>query len=161
MAGRLRSIVPSADALRSHLLRLGITYYPAYWMTGGRVVELAPDASRARVALPLKWRTRNPMGSTFGGSIYGAVDPIYTILLRRRLGGDYAVWDKAAEIRVRRPGRSTLYATFVVDDGEVEAIRRSLGPGESTDRHYEVELVDADGVVHAEVDKTVYVRRDA
>ena len=101
------------------------------------------------------------MGTTFGGSIYGAVDPVYMLLLMRRLGEDYTVWDKAAEVRFRKPGRTTLYADFEVDDGEVEAIRGSLDVGESTDRVYDVELVDADGVVHAEVEKTLYVRRDA
>ena len=147
--------------LRAELTRLGINYFPAYWTTGGRVVEIAPDYSYARVALPLGWRTRNVVGTTFGGSIYGAVDPVYMLLLMRRLGEDYTVWDKAAEVRFRKPGRTTLFADFEVDDEEVEAIRGSLAVGESTDRVYEVDLVDADGVVHAEVEKTLYVRRDA
>ena len=147
--------------LRATLIRLGINHFPAYWMTGGRVVDLAPDFSRARVALPLTWRTKNVVGTTFGGSIYGAVDPIYMILLRRRLGADYTVWDKAAEIRFRKPGESTLYAEFEIDDAEVRTIRETLAVGESIDRVYETELVDEAGVVHAEVEKTLYVRRDA
>lgn len=130
-------------------------------MTGGRVVELAPDFSHARVALPLTWRTKNVVGTTFGGSIYGAVDPIYRLLLMRRLGDDFTVWDEAATIHFLRPGRGTLYAEFEVDDEEVDRIRESLAVGESTDRVYEVELVDAHGVVHAEVEKPRYVRRDA
>ena len=162
---RLRAAVDELRAdlqgLRATLVRIGISHFPAYWMTGGRVVELEPDFSHARVALPLKWRTKNVVGTTFGGSIYGAVDPVYMILLRRRLGADFTVWDKAAKIRFLKPGRGTLYADFEVDDGEVRAIRESLAVGESTDRVYEVELVDADGVVHAEVEKTLYVRRDA
>ena len=157
----LRELRDGLRELRATLVRFGINHFPAYWMTGGRVVELAPDFSHARVALPLTWRTKNVVGTTFGGSIYGAVDPIYMILLRRRLGADYTVWDKAATIRFRTPGRSTLYADFEVDDDEVAAIRESLAVGESLDRVYDVELVDADGTVHAEVEKTLYVRRDA
>jgi len=147
--------------LRATLVRLGISYHPTYWTTGGRVVELAPDFTHARVALPLNLRTRNVVGTTFGGSLYGAVDPIYMLLLRQRLGGDYTVWDKAARIRFKRPGRSTLYADFSVPDEEFRAIRESLDVGESTDRVYAIELVDDEGVVHAEVEKTLYVRRDA
>ena len=167
MAGVVRSIVSglaglpaSLRRLRATLFRLAICYFPAYWMTGGRVVELAPDFSHARVALPLKWRTKNVVGTTFGGSIYGAVDPIYMILLRRRLGADYTVWDKAAEIRFLTPGVSTLFADFEVTDEEVRRIRAALEVGESTDRVYDVALVDEAGEVHAEVEKTLYVRRD-
>ena len=147
--------------LRATLIRLGISYHPTYWTTGGRVVELAPDFTHARVALPLNLRTRNVVGTTFGGSIYGAVDPIYMLLLRQRLGGDFTVWDKAARIRFKKPGQSTLYADFEVTDDEVQAIRGALDVGESTDRVYDVELADEAGVVHAEVEKTLYVRRDA
>ena len=161
-------MIPAVEAvrarlrgLRTALVRIAISHFPAYWMTGGRVVELAPDWSYARVAIPLTWRTKNVVGSTFGGSIYGAVDPVYMIMLRRRLGDDFTVWDKAAEIRFRKPGESTLYADFEVTDEEVRAIRESLDVGESTDRVYGIELVDETGVVHAEVEKTIYVRRDA
>ena len=55
-----------------------------------------------RVKLPLNWRTRNYVGTIFGGSLYGAVDPVYMIMLMKVLGRDYVVWDKAASIRFRR-----------------------------------------------------------
>jgi hypothetical protein len=35
------------------------------------------------------WRTRNYVGTIFGGSMYSAVDPIYMVMLTRRLGKDY------------------------------------------------------------------------
>ena len=47
-----------------------------------------------------------------------------------------------------------------MSDAEVADIRESLSPGESLDREYTVELVDAEGVVHAEVEKTLYVRQN-
>jgi acyl-coenzyme A thioesterase PaaI-like protein len=149
------------NALRVRLWRLAFRLFPAYRGTGGRVTHIAPDWSRVEVTLPLSWRTRNYVGTIFGGSMYGAVDPIYMLMLIHRLGDNYTVWDKAAEIRFRKPGEETLYATFDLPDEEVRAIRESLSPGESTNRVYDIDLVDADGTVHAEVAKTVYVRRDA
>ncbi|MFC7069850.1 MULTISPECIES: DUF4442 domain-containing protein [Halobaculum] len=149
------------DRLRAWLFRLAFSYYPSFWSTGATLTDLAPDFSHAAVELPLTWRTRNGMGTLFGGSMYGAVDPVYVVLLQRRLGDAFTVWDKAAEIRFLKPGRSTLYAEFDVPDAEVRDIEASLAPGESCDRVYDVALVDDDGVVHAEVEKTVYVRRDA
>jgi len=112
-----------------------------------------------RVKLPLNWRTRNYVGTIFGGSLYGAVDPHYMIMLIKILGPDYVVWDKAATIRFKKPGRGTLYARFEISEEEIALIRRRLETEHSIDRVYTVELSDADGVVHAEVDKTVYLRR--
>lgn len=149
------------DTLRTLGWKLRFRLYPAYRGTGGRITHIEPDWSRVEVRLPLNWRTRNYVGTIFGGSMYGAVDPIYMLMLIRRLGEDYTVWDKAAEIRFLQPGEETLYATFELPDDEIRDIRASLSPGESLDREYAVELVNDAGDVHAEVDKTLYVRRDA
>jgi hypothetical protein len=91
--------------------------------------------------------------------MYGAVDPIYMVMLIQALGPGYVVWDKAASIRFRRPGRTTLHARFVVDDAELDTIRAALAQAPSVERTYVVELVDAEGVVHATVEKTIHIRR--
>ena len=91
--------------------------------------------------------------------MFGAVDPIYMVMLIRALGPDYLVWDKAASIRFRRPGRTTLFARFVLDDSELDAIRDALTRQAAVDRVYTVELADAEGTVHAVVEKTIQVRR--
>ena len=120
---------------------------------------ISSDFREARVRLPLTWRSRNAVGTIFGGSMYAAVDPLYMILLMHSLGREYVVWDKAASIRFRKPGRSTLFAKFLLDDAELDAIRAATADGASVDRTYNVDLVDADGVVHAAVEKVIYVRR--
>lgn len=147
------------ESARTRLLRWGFNLFPAYWATGARIEYIAHDFREIRVRLPLSLRTRNYVGTIFGGSMYAAVDPVYMLMLIRTLGPEYVVWDKSASIRFRKPGRSTLFARFALDGAELEAIRAATAGGESTDRVYRVELVDAAGVVHAEVEKTVYVRR--
>ena len=147
------------ESVRSRLRRWVFNLIPAWRGTGARITHLADDFSEARVRLPLSWRTRNYVGTIFGGSMYGAVDPIYMVLLIHRLGPGYVVWDKAATIRFIKPGRSTLYATFRIDDAEVEAIRTELDAAGRTERAYAVDLVDADGVVHAAVEKLIHIRR--
>lgn len=148
-----------SESLKSKLRRWGFNLFPAYRGTGGRLTYLADDYSEIHVRLPLNWRTRNYVGTIFGGSLYGAVDPIYMIMLIKLLGRDYVVWDKAATIRFRRPGKTTLYARFRVAPEEVAAIRAELEGRKSLDRVYRVELLDADGRVHAEVEKTIYIAR--
>ena len=130
-------------------MRWKFNLFPAFRGTGGRVTYIAADLHEVRVRLPLSWRTRNLVGTIYGGSMYGAVDPMYMIMLWRILGSDYIVWDKAASIRFRKPGRSTLFATFLIGEGEVDEIRALTAAGEPIDRVYVVDLVDADGVVHA------------
>jgi acyl-coenzyme A thioesterase PaaI-like protein len=147
------------ESFRSRLLRWKFNLFPAYRGTGARCTYIAADISEVRVKLPLSWRTRNAVGTIYGGSMYGAIDPIYMIMLMRLLGPDYVVWDKSATIRFLKPGRSTLFATFRIDGAELDAIRAATASGEPVDRLYHVELADAAGAVHARVEKVIYIRR--
>lgn len=149
--------MPESRATR--LMRWKFNFFPAYRGTGARVTYIAGDWSEIRVEVRLSWRTRNYVGTIFGGSMYAAVDPMYMIMLIRRLGREYVVWDKAATIRFRRPGRSTLFATFRIEEAEVAAIREEAASGDPIDRIYVVELVDAEGNVHATIEKVIYIRR--
>ncbi len=149
------------ESSRSRLLRWKFNLVPAYRGTGARVAYIAGDFREVRIRLPLSWRTRNVVGTIFGGSLYGAVDPIFMIMLMQILGPDYIVWDKVATIRFRKPGKSTLHAIFTIDEAEVDAIRAATSTGHSVDRTYHVNLVDAAGVVHAEIEKVIYVKRHA
>jgi acyl-coenzyme A thioesterase PaaI-like protein len=148
------------ETIRTRLTRLAYTYlFPAYRGTGGRITYIADDWREIRVAIPLSRRTRNYVGTIFGGSMYGAVDPIYMVMLIKALGPGYVVWDKSASIRFRRPGRSRLQATFILDDAELATIRAALETERAIDRVYQIELRDADGVVHAEVEKVIHIRK--
>ena len=136
-----------------------INLWPCYLGTGARLTHLSADWRRVRVRLPLSWRTKNAYGTHFGGSLYAAVDPLYVLMFRRILGPGVMVWDKAASIRFRRPGRSTLHAELRVEEPELEAIRVALAADAKVDRTYTVELRDARGEVHAVVEKVVHFRR--
>jgi hypothetical protein len=147
------------ESFRTRLTRIAYTYlFPAYRGTGGKIAYVADDWREVRVEVPLSRRTKNYVGTIFGGSMYGAVDPIYMVMLIKLLGPGYVVWDKSATIRFRKPGRSTLHATFTVDDAELDAIRAALQEAPVTERTYTIRLVDAQGVLHAEVDKVIHIR---
>lgn len=149
-------------SLKSTLARWAFNLFPAYRGTGGRLTYVAADWREVRVKLRLTVWTRNYYGTLFGGSLYGAVDPVYMIMLIRNLGPAYVVWDKAASIRFRRPGRTTLYARFMLDDAELSAIKTELEQAAAIDRVYHVDLTDAAGVVHASIEKIIHIRhRDA
>ncbi len=145
------------ESLKTKIFRMGMNFFPCYRGTGGRVTFIAADFRRIRIRLPLSWRTRNIVGTIFGGSIYAATDPFYMLMLRMRLGKSYVIWDKAASVQFLRPGRSTLYAEFTLPPGEEAEIRLLLTKQPSVDRTYTVELCDENGVVHAIVQKVVYI----
>jgi hypothetical protein len=71
----------------------------------------------------------------------------------------YVVWDKAASIRFRKPGRETLYATFRLDAEHVAGLRAELDREGRAERTYLVELVTATGEVRATCEKLLSIRR--
>ena len=147
------------ENFRSRLFRWGFNFFPAYRGTGGRVVYMAGDYREVRIKIPLSWRTRNYVGTIYGGSMYGAVDPIYMLMLIKTLGPEYVVWDKAAKIRFRKPGKDTLYTRFYISDEELDEIKHLAESQKSVDRIYNIELKDKNGVVHAEIEKTLYIAK--
>jgi len=56
------------EAVRARLYRIGFNIFPAYRGTGARVTHIAPDWTEVRVKLPLNWRTKNYVGTIFGGA---------------------------------------------------------------------------------------------
>jgi acyl-coenzyme A thioesterase PaaI-like protein len=148
-----------AESWSSRLMRWRFNWFPAYRATGARITYLSADRSEVRIRLPLNRRTRNYVGTIFGGSMYAAVDPIYMVMLIETLGPRYVVWDKAATIRFLRPGRQQLHATFRLTPEEVSAIRVQVDATGWTDWTFTVELCDAAGGVHATVEKVLSIRR--
>lgn len=150
-----------AESWKTRWFRWRINWFPAYRGTGAKVTYISAEIDEVRVALPLNWRNRNYVGTIFGGSLYGALDPVYMLMLMRRLGPGYVVWDKAASIRFRRPGRETLFATFRLSETELDAIREAVAASEAgkIEREYTVELASAGGEVHAICQKVISIRR--
>lgn len=147
-----------SESLRTWLQRFAFNFYPCYRRTGARLTYIADNHGEVRVKLPLDWRTRGYWGTTFGGSMYGAIDPVLLVMLARRLGPDYIVWDKAATIEFKKPGRSTLYACFRIEDAEIEELRRLLEQEPRIERTYSIDLTDSAGTVHAAFTKTLHMR---
>jgi acyl-coenzyme A thioesterase PaaI-like protein len=123
------------------------------------VEYISRDWREARVGLRLTWWTRNYVGTIFGGSIYASIDPIYMLLFIQVLGPQYIVWDKAATIRFKKPGRGKLTAHFLITEEEIQAVKEAAARERSVDRVYVVEYKDQDGVVCAQIEKTLYFRR--
>ena len=147
------------ESFATKLDRWKFNFFPAYRGTGARVIYIADDYREIRIKIPLSWRTRNYVGTIYGGSMYAGIDPIYMLMLIKNLGNDYIVWDKAAAIRFKRPGRETLFADFRLTQEELEEIKAVLETNKSVDRIYTVKLADKDGKIHAIIEKTLYIAK--
>ncbi|MDH3528684.1 MAG: DUF4442 domain-containing protein [Acidobacteriota bacterium] len=147
------------EGIKRKIERALYNLFPAIRGTGCRVTYIADDYRELRVMLPLNWRTRNKVGTIFGGSMYAAVDPFYMVMLMKILGDEYVVWDRSATIRFKKPGRETLFAEFHVTREETDEIIEVLETRKSTNREYVIELRNAAGEVHAVIDKEIYVTR--
>lgn len=145
--------------MKASRLRRIFALWPPFLFSGIRVTRLSDDYRQARVELRQRWYNRNYVGSHFGGSLFAMTDPFWMILLLRRLGPGYLVWDQAGEIRFEKPGRGTVVAEFSLDDTAVDEIRAAAEGGDKVLRWFEVEVHDGAGEVVARVRKQVYVRR--
>lgn len=148
-----------SESFKTKGFRWLFNLFPAFRGTGGRVTYISADWSNVKMKLPLSWRTRNYVGTIYGGSIYASIDPIYMLMLMHILGKDYVVWDKAAKIRFRKPGRETLYTDFLLTPEEISDIKRLAEGERSIDRIYNVILKNKEGIVHAEIEKTLYISK--
>ncbi len=143
--------------LKVFLYRQALNFWPCIRRSGGRVVELAPDFTRIVVRLKLSWRTRNVVGTIFGGSMMASTDPMLMLMLHRILGKPFVVWDKSTVTRFKRPATRTLHAEFVVTTQALEEVHRVVAERGEADFTWTIQYKDADGLVHAEFDKTLYV----
>jgi acyl-coenzyme A thioesterase PaaI-like protein len=144
-------------ASRSWMMRL-LSLYPPYLGAGVRV-HAAADLRTFEVRMKLSRFNRNYVGTQFGGSLYSMCDPFFMLILAEALGRDYIVWDKAATIRFRRPGRGTVRATFHIPPERIAEIRAAADAQGKIEPAFEVAVLDDAGEIVAEVEKLLYVRR--
>ncbi|MBN2040292.1 MAG: DUF4442 domain-containing protein [Spirochaetes bacterium] len=145
------------ESLKSKIVRVVFTLFPAYRRTGGRVVFLSSDFREAHIRLSMNWRTVTVKGAVFGGSIYGSLDPVYMSQLVHLLGKDYVLWDKTATIKYIKPIRGTVYAKFLITDEILGEIKTHVKNNSKYTIHLDVVYQDKHGTVYAEVIKGIYI----
>ncbi len=144
--------------LSPRAFRRAMRFFPPIRNTGVRVTHISDDWRHWKAELPLDHRTRNYVGTHFGGTLYSAADPHLMLAWMHILGPGAVVWDKAAAVRFRKPGRGTLHLEFEIPEAQVAQVRRRLASEPKFDLHYTLQWLDRAGDVVAEVDKTVHFR---
>ena len=141
---------------RRRLLEKLINLYPP--MLGAGIRSRTIDEWTVEVEMKLTAMNRNIVGVHFGGSLYAMCDPWFMLILMRQLGRDFIVWDKAAGIQFKKPGKGTVRARFHIPPERVEQIRADANAQGKIEPTFTVNVVDTDGQVIAQVEKLLYVR---
>src|SRR5580658_9694782 len=140
-------------------LRRWINFWPPFLGAGIRVKRIDPGMKAIDVEMKLRFWNANYVGTHFGGSLFAMTDAFYMLMLMANLGRDYVVWDKTATIRYRKPGRGTVRVEFRLFDNQIDDIREQLKTLPKYEPAFSVEVKDEAGVVIAEVEKRLHVRK--
>ncbi len=140
---------------KRRLVRL-MNWWPPLLGAGIRVVRMDPELREVDVEMRMRRWNRNYVGAHFGGSLFAMTDPFYMMMVMENLGPGFVVWDKAASIRFRRPGRGHVRAEFRLAAEKVEEIRSAVERDGRMDVSFTVEVKGEDGEVVAEVKRVLY-----
>ena len=152
---KMKSMLP--PKIYAAMYRIFLNFWPCVRGGGGSVIHISPDFHRVTVKLKFSWRTRNLVGTMYGGSIYASTDPMYMLMLMEILGSGYVVWDKGCTVRFRRPAKSTIYANFEITPAMLNEVRNAVAENGEHSFIWKVEFKDKNGTVYAELDKVLYV----
>jgi hypothetical protein len=148
-----------AFKIRQLFLDRVINLYGPYLGAGVKLTHMAKDFRHAKVEMPLTIYNKNYMGTQFGGSLYSMTDPWYMLMLIKNLGTEYIVWDKAASINFKKPGRSKVRAEFKLTQEVIDEIKAAVDEKVKVYWPFKVEIFDEENMLIAEVEKIVYVRK--
>lgn len=136
-----------------------LNFYPPFLGAGIKITKIADDYTSFDVRMKLTPLNRNYVGTHYGGSLYSMCDPFFMLILLKNMGKDHIVWDKAASIQFKKPGRGTVHAHFEVSRERMEEIRNRASREGKIEETFSVNVVDGSGEIVAQVEKLIHIRR--
>jgi hypothetical protein len=149
---------PVKKSFKRHARTL-LNIWPPFLGAGIHITRLAADWKEIDVEMKLRWWNANYVGTHYGGSLYSMADPFFMVMLIENLGKDYIVWDKAASIRFKKPGRGKMTASFRLSGEQIQEIRDALQSRPKIERVFTVAVKNESGDVVAEVEKLLHIRK--
>jgi uncharacterized protein (TIGR00369 family) len=133
---------------------------PLNRVAGIRVVDVAKDASRVVIRLKRRRSNQNGSGTVHGGVILALAETAHGVaVLWRFTPGRHSMFTKSARIEYRSPGRGELFVDYRVPARLHSSIERELAASNRSEVDLQSAVVNARGVVVAELHATYVVRR--
>ena len=146
--------------LKSKLLYRLLNFWPPVLGAGIRIKRMGKSFEFVEVELKRSRWNSNAVGVQFGGSIYAMADPFYMLMLLHHLGDRYVIWDKAATVRFKKPGRTRLTAHFTINSEILAMLVAEVEKGNGRfDWTVRVNILDENETIIAEVDKVIYLKK--
>lgn len=139
-----------------------LNLFPPFSLQGIRVRSVGPDFRSCTVAVRRSLLSRNLHGSTFGGTLFAAADPIYPVLLwqsllRRNL--EVEAWLESASIEYAAPARGTVLMHFEIESTLLDAAEQALLATNRFSHSFNIRGVDEQGTLCVAIESKVYLRR--
>ncbi len=136
-----------------------MSFWPPFFASGIKVKIVGDNQDEFLVSMPLRFYNKNYVGTHYGGSLYSMCDPFYMLILMEKLGREYLVWDKAASIQFKKPGKGKVTAHFKISDFEVTKIRQKVETEGKWEPSFTIEVKDQEDEIVALVDKKLWVKK--
>jgi len=138
-----------------------LNLYPPFVFMRIRVLEFGPGYRSCRVRVARSLLTRNLNGTTFGGTIFSAADPLHAVMYWQvfaRRGRRIQVWLRRARIDYRKPAATALTLELALSDADVTDAEAALDRDGRFRRTFETHAVDRAGDVCATIETEVDLR---
>ena len=135
--------------------------FPPYLLSRTWVEAVGDDFLSCRLRVKRTRLSRNLNGTTFGGTLYAAGDPIFAVLLWQALahrGVAAEAWTRSAHVLFARPARTDLVYDFALTESDVEDAFAAMRADGRFERSFFVDGVDANGETCVRVDTTIVLR---
>ncbi len=136
-----------------------MNWWPPYFGAGIRVKLLDEANLKIKVSMPLRKLNSNYVGVHFGGSLYSMVDPFYMLILMRKLGRDYIVWDKSATIDFKKPGKDRVSCIFEITQEQLQDVIEKVDELGKYEPIFEALIYGESGELVSRVEKKLWVRK--
>lgn len=152
-------LVPKMDKMKPNTFRKFLNLWPPFVGAGVKVTKITDDFSEVDVQMKLRSWNKNYVGTHYGGSIFSMTDPFFALIVIKNLGKDYIVWDKASDIKFKKPGKGIISAHFNITAEKLKEVKDLADKNDKVEPTFIVHVKDEKGDIVAEVSKTLYVRR--
>lgn len=147
------------NKLPENILFKSMRFWPPYFGAGIKVKNISKNLLSLDVEMNLKWYNTNFVGTHFGGSLFSMTDPFYMLILIKKLGSNYVIWDKASKIEFLKPGKGKVTAHFEFTSNEIEEIKKTADQQNKYIFNKDVYIIDSNSEVIAKIEKTLYVKK--
>lgn len=139
-----------------------LRFYPPLFFNRIWVKNFGKDFLTAEVKISKSFLNRNYNGTIFGGTIFSAADPFYSIMFWQifaRKKVKIIGWLKSAHIQYKKPGSTSLTLKFMLTEEDVAEAEHALNTIGKFVKAYTVEAINKHGELCAIISTEVYMRK--